>query len=147
MKVEIKLQKDVIEPYAVIYTEKLTDEIQKITDFIENTELAGRVVTAVSDDKIIVINMSDIYFIKVEEDRAVIYCHDKKYVSKKRLCELEKILGHDFMRISKTTLIHLSYVSRVEPSFNGMMLLTMKNGCKEYISRKYLPEFKKYLGL
>lgn len=104
MKVEIKLQKDVIEPYAVIYTEKLTDEIQKITDFIENTELAGRVVTAVSDDKIIVINMSDIYFIKVEEDRAVIYCHDKKYVSKKRLCELEKILGHDFMRISKTTL-------------------------------------------
>lgn len=147
MRVEIKLQPDVIEPYAVIYTGKLTEEIQKITDFIENAELAGKVVTAVSDDKIIVINMAEIYLVKAEDDRAVIYCQDKKYVSKKRLCELEKILGNDFMRISKTTLIHLAYISRVEPSFNGMMLLTMKNGCKEYISRKYLPEFKKYLGL
>ena len=107
----------------------------------------GRVVTAVSDDKIIVINTADIYMTRVEEDKTVIYCNDKKYVSRKRLCELEKVLGIEFMRISKTTLIHLEYISRVEPSFNGMMLLTMKNGCKDYISRKYLPNLKKYLGL
>ena len=27
------------------------------------------------------------------------------------------------------------------------LLLKLKNGCKDYVSRKYLPEFKKYLGL
>lgn len=144
MRVEIKLQKNIPEPYAVIYTERITDEIQKVTNAIESM---GRVVTAVLDDKIIVINIADIYMTRVEEDKTVIYCNDKKYVSRKRLCELEKVLGGDFMRISKTTLIHLDYISRVESSFNGMMLLTMKNGCKDYISRKYLPDFKKYLGL
>ena len=35
----------------------------------------------------------------------------------------------------------------VEPSFNGVMLLHMKNGEKEYISRKFVPQLKKYLGL
>ena len=144
MRVEIKLQKNIPEPYIVIYAERITDEVQKITSAIENM---GRVVTAVSDDKIIVINTADIYMTRVEEDKTVIYCNDKKYVSRKRLCELEKVLGIEFMRISKTTLIHLEYISRVEPSFNGMMLLTMKNGCRDYISRKYLPNLKKYLGL
>jgi len=27
------------------------------------------------------------------------------------------------------------------------MYIKLKNKCKDYISRKYLPEFKKYLGL
>ena len=31
--------------------------------------------------------------------------------------------------------------------FGGIMLLVLKNGCKDYISRKYLPAFKKYLGI
>lgn len=147
MKVEIKLQKDIAEPYAVIYTQKLTDDIQGIVDFIENSQSAGRVVTAMDEDKIIVINTVDIYMVRVEDDKAVIYCQNKKYISRKRLCELEKMLGHNFMRISKTTMINLDYISGVEPSFNGMMLLTMKNGCKDYISRRYLTAFKKYLGL
>ncbi|RKJ31015.1 LytTR family transcriptional regulator, partial [bacterium 1XD42-8] len=32
-------------------------------------------------------------------------------------------------------------------SFGGMMCLVMKNGCKDYVSRKYLPDLKRYLGI
>lgn len=38
-------------------------------------------------------------------------------------------------------------IQRVESSFSGTLLLKLKNGCKENVSRTYLPEFKKYLGL
>ena len=51
------------------------------------------------------------------------------------------------MQISKTTLINLSYMDCIEPGFSGTLLLKLKNGSKDYVSRKYLPEFKKYLGL
>ena len=51
------------------------------------------------------------------------------------------------MRISKGTLANLSCIDHVEPTLGGLMLLVLKNGCKECISRKYLPAFKKYLGL
>ena len=35
----------------------------------------------------------------------------------------------------------------VEPTLGGLMLLVLKNGCRDHISRKYLPAFKQYLGL
>ena len=83
----------------------------------------------------------------VSKSRSVdVFCKEKQSVSKKCLYEFEGILRHDFMRISKTTIINLKQIDRVEPSFNGM-LIVLKNGKKDYISRKYLPEFKKYLGL
>ena len=67
--------------------------------------------------------------------------------SRKRLSEMQQQLGAGFMQISKSTLVNLSYMSNVEAGFSGTLLLKLKNGCKDYVSRKYLPEFKKYLGL
>ena len=43
--------------------------------------------------------------------------------------------------------IAIAYLECVEPTLGGLMMVTLKNGCKECISRKYLPAFKKYLGL
>ena len=60
---------------------------------------------------------------------------------------MQQQLGAGFMQISKSTLVNLSYMSNVEAGFSGTLLLKLKNGCKDYVSRKYLPEFKKYLGL
>ena len=51
------------------------------------------------------------------------------------------------MQISKTTLINLSYMDSIEPGFSGTLLLKLKNGDKDYVSRKYLPDLKNYLGL
>ena len=51
------------------------------------------------------------------------------------------------MQISKSTLVNLAYMDSVEAGFNGTLLLKLKNGCKDYVSRTYLPKFKKYLGL
>ena len=76
-----------------------------------------------------------------------IYDKNCKYRSSKRLYELEKILGNDFIRISKSTIINLKEIDSVEPCFNGIMYIKLKNGTIDYISRKYLPNLKKYLGL
>lgn len=144
MNVEIKMLSDITEPYAIIYTNRLTDEIQKLMNIMNDS---SSVVTAVGDDRTIVLNSSEIYMARVEEEKTMLYCEHRKYISRKRLCDLEKKLGYDFMKISKTTLINLKYIDEIQPAFNGMMLLILKNGCKDYISRKYLPQLKKYLGL
>lgn len=51
------------------------------------------------------------------------------------------------MRISKGTLVNLSMIDSIAPSFQGAVCCVLKNGCKDYISRKYLPAFKAYFGL
>ena len=144
MNVEIKLVEGLEDPYAVIYTETISEEIHNIVSFLEAKK---GVITAVSEDRTIVLREEEIYLIRIENKETVIYCKKRQYISKKRLCELEKNLKHGFMKISKTTLINLNYLDSIEASFGGMMLLIMKNGCKDYVSRKYLPDLKKYLGL
>lgn len=145
MKVNIDISAEYKEPYAVIHTDKVTDEIQRMIDVFSNSETP---ITALQNEEdIVVLQPKEIYMVRVEDGDTVIYGARQKYRSRKRLYELAQQLGKQFMQISKTTLINLSYMDSIEPGFSGTLLLKLKNGDKDYVSRKYLPEFKKYLGL
>ncbi|MCI8358968.1 MAG: LytTR family transcriptional regulator [Lachnospiraceae bacterium] len=144
MKVELQISENIDEPYIVIHSNKMTAQIQQIMEILQSP---GNVITVMDNDQLIVLEPSEIYMLRMEDERLNVYCQQKKYVSGKRLYEMEKILGSTFMRISKSTLINLKQISRVESSFHGSMLVILKNGNKDYISRKYLPDFKKYLGI
>ena len=145
MKVNIDISADYKEPFAVIYTDKVTDEIQRMIDVFSNSETP---VTALQNEEdIVVLQPKEIYMVRVEDGDTIIYGAKERYRSRKRLYELAQQLGKQFMQISKSTLINLSYMDCIEPCFSGTLLLKLKNGNKDYVSRKYLPEFKKYLGL
>ena len=145
MKVEIKVMPEVKEPYAVIYASEITTEIRRTAALLE-TKNSG-VVSVMENERIIVLRPDEIYMVRVENEKTVVYTKTKRYDGGKRLYEFEEILGKGFIRISRGTLVNLHYLERVEPAFGDMLLLVMKNGCKDYISRKYLPAFKKHLGL
>lgn len=145
MKVTVELSDKYKEPYAVIYTNRMTDSIQRIMDAVG---LEDTLVTAYQNEtNIVILQPKDIYMIRIEDKDTIIYGAKEKYRSRRRLYELADLLGKQFMQISKSTLINLSYMDSIEPGFAGTMVLKMKNGSKDYVSRKYLPEFKKYLGL
>ena len=145
MKVEIKVLPEAKEPYAVIYASEITPEIRRTAALLE-TKNSG-VVSVMENERIIVLRPDEIYMVRVENEKTVVYTKTKRYDGGKRLYEFEEILGKGFMRISKGTLANLHYLDYVESTLGGLMLLVLKNGCKECISRKYLPDFKKYLGL
>lgn len=143
MKLEINLSADIEEPYVVINTREITDEIKELSAYIQNLE---KVIAVYEEENIVVLQPEEIYMITSKGRSVDIFCKDKAYTSKRCLYEFEAMLKSGFMRISKTTIVNLRQLSRVEPSFSGM-LVVLKNGKKDYISRKYLPQFKKYLGL
>lgn len=145
MKVTVDISAEYKEPYAVIYTDKVTEEIQRIIDTFSANE--SPITALQNEEDIIVLQPKEIYMIRVENGDTIIYGEIQKYRSRRRLYELGVQLGKQFMQISKSTLINLSYMDSIEPGFSGTLLLKLKNGCKDYVSRKYLPEFKKYLGL
>ena len=104
-------------------------------------------IIAHQDQQTIFLTREEIYMIRMEHSTVVLYTKEKTFTSKKRLYEIEEMLGTSFIRISKSTIVNMQHIHYVEPSFQGMMLLVMKNGCRDYISRKYLANFKAYLGL
>ena len=145
MKVEIKLQSDLKVPFAVIYTAEVTAEVQRAVSLL--AEEHADLISAAEEEKIVMLHPEDIYLIRVESDKTILYTAKRQYRSNRRLYELEHLLGKNFMRISKGVIINLQLLDYVAPSLGGVMVLVMKNGQRDYISRKYLPAFKRYLGI
>ena len=146
MKVEIKMTETAKEPYAVIFTNEMTEAVRQAAAILEGA-VSNKAITVTDNERIFVLRPEELYMLLVENERAAVYTRTKRFDSGRRLYEFEDMLGVSFMRISKSVLINLQYLECVEPTLGGLMMVTLKNGCKECISRKYLPAFKKYLGL
>ncbi|MDO5818924.1 MAG: LytTR family DNA-binding domain-containing protein [Methanobrevibacter sp.] len=154
MKVQLFVSKDLEEPYAEIYTDVLTDNIQKAMVLLENeTEeddegIADNSILAVKKGQdIVLLDFDDIFMIRVEDKQTKVFTEDRDYLVKKPLYQIEESLDSNFVRVSKTTIVNLRKIKRVAPSLKGMMFIELKNGLKDNISRKYLSDFKSALDL
>ncbi len=146
MKVNLFVSRDIEEPYADIHTDELTDNISKAINILESDDQKDMLAVKKGSD-ITLLELKDIFMFRVEEKQVKVFTQNNEYVIKKPLYQLEESLTCDFVRISKTTIINLKKVERVAPSLKGMMFIQLKNGLKDNISRKYLPDFKNALDL
>jgi DNA-binding LytR/AlgR family response regulator len=150
MKVQLIVSKDIEEPYAEIHTNALTENIQKVMALLENENLEevmeNKSILAVKKDKdIVFLDFEDIFMIRVEDKQTKVYGEKQGYIIKKPLYQIEETLDHNFVRLSKTTIVNLRKIKRVTPSLKGMMFIELNNGLKDNISRKYLADFKRAL--
>ena len=146
MKVNLFVSRDIEEPYADIHTNELTENITKAMSILESDDSNDMLAVKKGSD-IALLEFSDVYMFRVEEKQVKVYTESSEYQIRKPLYQVEENLTSDFVRISKTTIINLKKVERVAPSLKGMMFIQLKNGLKDNISRKYLPDFKQALDL
>lgn len=145
MKVNIVVEPDLKENFVEIHVGELTKEIIQLSEFLQRK---GSVITVTDEhERIVIIEEADIVALHAEKKWCRIYTDTENYSCRKRLYEVGNMLGADFMRISKSIIVNLQKIESVEAVFNGMLLLRMKNGSKEYVSRTYLPQMKEYLGI
>ena len=145
MKVKIQVDPAIADEYVEFHVRKITDDVSRFAEIIEKSDI---VLTGKDQfDRIVIINPDEIIAIHAEKKWCRIFTETADYSCRKRLYELEDLLGPDFMRISKSIVVNIRKIQSVEAVFNGMMLLHMKNGTKEYVSRTYLPNLKSFLGI
>ena len=146
MKLNLFVSRDITEPHADIHTNELTDNITKAMSILESEESSDMLAVRKGSD-IALLEFSEIYMLRVEDKQVKVYTKNTEYLIKKPLYQVEETLSSDFVRISKTTIVNLKKIERVAPSLKGMMFIQLKNGLKDNISRKYLPDFKNALDL
>ncbi len=110
---------------------------------------AGRdKITVSKEDKLMQIQPRDIYYFEAVDNRVFVYMEKEVYETKLKLYELEdNFQNTDFFRASKSTIINLVHVKNLSPSLGGRYEVCMKNGEKLLISRQYVPDLKRKLGL
>ena len=99
------------------------------------------------NDSIIVMHEPDVIMICVENSRVIIHSDKGECVSYKRLMDFDNPQFASFVRISKSAIVNLSRIVRVDPGFGGSMSVKMDDGSVEWISRRCLAGFKKRLGM
>ncbi|RAP52497.1 MAG: hypothetical protein BZ138_03015, partial [Methanosphaera sp. rholeuAM270] len=140
MKVQLFVSKEYEEAHAEIYTDFITDNVQKAILLLEE-DMSGddnnSILAVKKGQDIFPLNFEDIFMIRVEEKQTKVFNDKDEFIIKKPLYKIEELLDSNFIRISKSTIVNLRKIERVAPSFKGMMFIELKNGLKDNISRKY----------
>ena len=145
MKVKIQVDPAITDEYVEFHVRKISDDVSRFAEIIEKSD---NILTGTDCyDRIVIISPDEIVAIHAEKKWCRIMTETDDYSCRKRLYELEDSLGPEYMRISKSIVVNIRKIVSVEAVFNGMLLLHMKNGSKEYVSRTYLPSLKSFLGI
>ena len=138
-KVESKDQEE-----AVIKAVELTDEISGAIELLEG-ESKGFAVS--QGGKTYIIKASAVYYIESVDKKTFVYTKQGCYDCKYRLYELEIMLGGYFQRCSKSMIINLKKIRNVKSQISGRIDATLLNDEVVVISRGYVKEVKRRLGI
>ncbi|WP_315065642.1 LytTR family DNA-binding domain-containing protein [uncultured Clostridium sp.] len=112
-------------------------------------EEAKNIITGKCDeDELKILSYDDIYYFEAMGNDVFCMTKDKRYKVKEKLYELEERLGQKgFIRVSKCFVVNIVKVDRIISWFNSKLILKLIDINEEvYVTRKYLNDFKKYLG-
>ncbi|MDO5435607.1 MAG: LytTR family DNA-binding domain-containing protein [Clostridia bacterium] len=122
-----------------------------------NSPWAARVMAAASpevtvtgyiEDAAYCLPIRELYYFEVVDGKSFAYAEKTVYECRLRLYEFEKLVeGHRFFRCSKSMVLNASRIDHIKPSFSGRFTATLRNGEKVDISRQYVGEMRKQLGL
>lgn len=146
MKVEVIIDESLDENKVTIYAKKYSKDIENIRDMLTD-RLLDKIV-AFYDKEIFILSFDEIIRIFAQDGDVFVKTSNKSYKVRLTLTELEKRLDKKkFIRISRSEIVNLDYVKRLDLSFTGTIAVELANNEVSYVSRRRLKDFKKILGL
>ena len=101
-----------------------------------------------ADESIRMIPTKDILYFDATDNHVFAYTKGDCFETRKKLFEIEELLSDSsFLRISKNAIVNIKSIDHLSPEFNGRFIASLKNGEDIIISRGYVPELKKKLGI
>ena len=149
MKVEIRIDSAYTEPLAVISTAEITEEVSEAVRRLKETkENDSEIITGFCDERAEILSPDDIYRVYSENQKVLAVTDKGTFRLRMRLYQaVERLAGRKFARISNSEIINLSKTANFDLSFTGTIQVRMKNGDTTFVSRRYVTEIKKRLGI
>lgn len=95
-----------------------------------------------------ILNRMNVVRFYADNQKVVADVSGKKYTISKKLYELEVELDEqNFFRISKSEIINLKKIKKLDMSFTGTIKIIMKDDSESFTSRRNVVKLKKVLGL
>ena len=150
MKVILEKVKSPEDEGAHIRAVDITEEIRSAVDLLENN-CRSIPVTLIREERSTgenyMLGTNLIYYTESIDKRTYVYTKEECYETKYRLYELEDLLSTNFLRVSKSLVVNIRKVRSVKSELNGRMTAELLNGERIVISRSYVKDLKRKLGV
>lgn len=144
MKITIEVPKPGQEDEIIVRCADLDERLLKMIQALRTEDK----LTGYIEDKIVKLSLKEIYYFEAVDNKVFSYTAKETYEIHKKLYEIEQEFAHtDFLRISKSGIVNVSKIAYVKPIFNGRFEAKLKNEEKIIVSRQYVSELKKKLGI
>ena len=142
MKCRTVIDKDREEEVVIYVHEKnsLSYEIEELV-LGKSLELFGY-----KDKNIVKLSPSDVFCFTVEDNKVYALCEKEKYQIKQRLYLLEEMLDKDFVKINQSCIANIRKISKFDTSITGTLMVSFKNGHRDYVSRRQMKKVKERIG-
>ena len=129
-----------------IYAKKNDADAEKIRAFVES--LSERRLMGYGEGEARVLLPSEVYCFTVEDGRVYALTESERYQIKERLYKIEELLeGGDFIKINQSCVVNIKVIESFDASIGGALMIRLKNGYRDYISRRQIKTVKERLGL
>ncbi|MBR7063885.1 MAG: LytTR family transcriptional regulator [Treponema sp.] len=152
MKVSIQIDELCIEPVVKIHTAQVTDEVRTLCKTIsEKREGAPLLLQAWKGDFLTMLKPSNVMHIYSGSKKVFAETETDLYELKNRLYEIEAMMKIEafskFIRISNTDIINFDFVKNFDMSLSGTICVNFHNKKRAFVSRRYIPKIKEWLGI
>ena len=144
MRVRLEMVDSREKEQALIRAAEKTADILNAVDLLEN---GSGGITVTRDRSTYFCRLTQIYYIESVDKHTYVYTKEDCYESRDRLYELEAKLGTYYVRISKSMIVNLRKIRNVSAEPGGRMVAVLLNGERVIISRSYVKEIKRRLGI
>ena len=147
MKITIETPQPGQEDEIIIRVADLNEDILETVKKLKNFE-SKESIAAQSGDTLLMVPTKDIFYFDAVDNKVFVYTKDRNYEIKMKLYEIEEDFSFSsFIRVSKNTILNIRKIEHLSPEFNGRFVAKLQNGEKILISRGYVPNLKKKLGI
>ena len=144
MRVRLEMVDSREKEQALIRAAEKTAYILNAVDLLEN---GSGGITVTRDRSTYFCKLTQIYYIESVDKHTYVYTREDCYESRDRLYELETKLGTYYVRISKSMIVNLRKIRNVSAEPGGRMVAVLLNDERVVISRSYVKEIKRRLGI
>ncbi len=145
MKIIIEECKPGEEDQITIRCKEMDENILKV---IADLKMNQKKLAGIKDGIITMIDPANVYYIEGVDNKVFLYCKQNVYEVRLKLYEIEEQYNNtNFFRASKSVILNVTKIKSVSPAYSGRFEALLFNGEKVVISRQYVPELKKKLGL
>lgn len=146
MKIRIEIDDQISEDEVVIRSRQLDERVGKIQKAVQEAADEGETLLVFGEEKEYYLSLSKVLFFETEGNTVYAHTGDGMFAARYRLYELEELLPHTFMRVSKSAILNVSCVYSISRSITSACLVEFRDTYKQvYVSRYYYKQLRRQL--